>query len=59
MVNENTFYEKAGDRDERYENLVHQVAVADPEWTLEFLRWLRARGQHAFRVACLRRAAAR
>src|SRR5690348_18493823 len=41
MVGENTFYEKAGDRDDRYEHLVHQVAVADAGWTLGFLRWLR------------------
>jgi hypothetical protein len=41
MVGEDTFYEKAGDRDERYERLVAQVAVADPDWTLGFLRWLR------------------
>jgi hypothetical protein len=41
MVGENTFYEKAGDRDERYEHLIHEVAVADPVWTAGFLRWLR------------------
>jgi hypothetical protein len=41
MVGENTFYEKAGQRDARYEQLVAQVAVADPDWTLRFLRWLR------------------
>lgn len=44
MVGENTFYEKASDRDERYERLVHQVAVADPDWTRRFLGWLRAEG---------------
>jgi hypothetical protein len=44
MVGENTFYEKAGDRDERYENLVGQVAVADPDWTGRFLAWLRDEG---------------
>lgn len=42
MVGENTFYEKAGTRDARYEQLVGQVAVADPEWMIGFLRWLRA-----------------
>jgi hypothetical protein len=41
MVSENTFYEKAGQRDERYEQLVAQVAVADPDWTGRFLGWLR------------------
>jgi hypothetical protein len=42
FVGEKTFYEKAGDRDARYERLVGEVAVADPGWTLDFLRWLRA-----------------
>lgn len=41
MVGEDTFYEKASDRDARYEQLVAQVAVDDPDWTLGFLRWLR------------------
>jgi hypothetical protein len=41
MVGERTFYEKAGDRDARYEELVREVAVADPEWTAGFLGWLR------------------
>jgi hypothetical protein len=44
MVGEDTFYEKAGTRDARYEQLVAQVAVADPAWMLGFLRWLRADG---------------
>lgn len=44
MVGENTFYEKAADRDDRYEALVHQIAVEDPEWTTAFLRWLRSEG---------------
>jgi hypothetical protein len=41
MVGENTFYEKADQRDERYEQLVRQVAVADAGWMLGFLGWLR------------------
>jgi len=41
MVGEDTFYEKAGQRDERYERLVAQVAVADADWTGRFLGWLR------------------
>lgn len=41
MVGENTFYEKATDRDARYEALVAQVAVADPDWSGRFLAWLR------------------
>ncbi|MGX6605958.1 TROVE domain-containing protein [Micromonosporaceae bacterium Da 78-11] len=41
FVGEDTFYEKAGDRDRRYAALVHRVALADPEWTARFLHWLR------------------
>ena len=41
MVSEDTFYESAGDRDNRFEQLVHQVAVEDPSWTAAFLNWLR------------------
>jgi len=44
MVGEDTFYEKAGTRDARYEQLVAHVAVTDPAWTLGFLRWLRTDG---------------
>lgn len=44
MVGENTFYEKAGERDERYERLIAQVAVEDQDWTGRFLGWLRAEG---------------
>lgn len=41
FVGEDTFYEKAGDRDGRFSRLVKAVAVADPEWTARFLGWLR------------------
>lgn len=41
MVGEDTFYEKAGDRDERFRALVHQVAVEDGDWLARFLPWLR------------------
>lgn len=44
MVGERTFYETADHRDERYETLIHQVAVADPQWTAGFLGWLRGEG---------------
>lgn len=44
MVGERTFYESAGDRDERYEKLIHQVAVEDPQWMAGFLGWLRGEG---------------
>lgn len=42
MVGEQTFYETAGDRDTRYTELVHAVAVADPDWMRGFLGWLRS-----------------
>ena len=42
MVGEDTFYESADVRDERYRTLVHAVAVTDPEWMLRFVTWLRA-----------------
>src|SRR5690349_12992404 len=41
MVGEDTFYESANDRDRRYVELVHEVAVADPAWLLAFVGWLR------------------
>ncbi|WBB94105.1 TROVE domain-containing protein [Verrucosispora sp. WMMC514] len=41
MVAEKTFYESADTRDERYERLIGQVAVADPAWMLGFVGWLR------------------
>lgn len=44
MVGEDTFYESADDRDSRYAELVHAVAVADPQWTAGFLGWLRGEG---------------
>lgn len=42
MGDEDTFYELGGDRDSRYAGLVRSVAVADPQWTLGFLAWLRS-----------------
>jgi hypothetical protein len=44
MVGENTFYENADARDERYEQLVAQVGVDDQDWTTRFLEWLRNEG---------------
>jgi hypothetical protein len=44
MVGEDSFYEKAGDRDERYARLVRQAAVEDPVWTAGLLKWLRSDG---------------
>lgn len=42
MVGESTFYESGDARDNRYRDLIHTVAVADLEWTTEFLSWLRS-----------------
>ena len=39
-----TFYEKGGDRDDRYTQLIHTLAVEDPAWCVDFLRWLRGDG---------------
>ena len=41
FVGEDTFYEKATDRDRRYASLVQRVALDDPQWMARFLRWLR------------------
>lgn len=41
MVAERTFYETPDARDERFETLVHECALADPVWTARMLRWLR------------------
>jgi hypothetical protein len=41
MVGEDTFYESAGGRDNRFAALVRAVAVADPGWTAAFVAWLR------------------
>jgi hypothetical protein len=38
---EDTFYEKAGDRNQRFIELVHRVAGEDPDWLGQFLPWLR------------------
>ncbi|GAB2599701.1 TROVE domain-containing protein [Streptomyces capparidis] len=42
MVGEQTFYESAEGRDDRYRTLVRQLAVEDPAWTARLLRWLRS-----------------
>ncbi len=61
MVGEDTFYEKARDRDDRFRRLVHQVAVEDVEWLTGFLPWLRgtANMRTAPIVAALEAVAAR
>ncbi|WP_432830313.1 TROVE domain-containing protein [Dactylosporangium sp. CA-092794] len=41
LVGEDTFYERAGERDERFARLVGQVAVDGVDWLTRFVRWLR------------------
>lgn len=45
FVSQNTFYETGDQRDDRYQRLVRELAVEDPEWTAAFLRWLRGDAQ--------------
>lgn len=42
MVGENTFYESAGERDDRYTNLIAQVAIENFDWLSRMLVWLRS-----------------
>ncbi|MFE0794805.1 TROVE domain-containing protein [Streptomyces mutabilis] len=44
FVGQETFYERGGDRDDRYTQLVRTLAVTDPAWCVDFLRWLRSDG---------------
>jgi TROVE domain len=44
FVSQDTFYESGGQRDDRFTQLVRQLAVADPEWTAGLLGWLRGEG---------------
>ena len=37
FVGEDTFYEKATDRDRRYAALVRRMALEDPQWMARFL----------------------
>ena len=41
MVGQDTFYEKAQDRDDRFRALVRTVAETDPVWLTGFIPWLR------------------
>ena len=41
MVGEDTFYEPAADRDSRFAELVHTVALLDAHWIGRFIPWLR------------------
>ena len=44
FVGQDAFYEKGGVRDDRYTQLVRQLAVEDPAWTVGLLGWLRGEG---------------
>ncbi|MEU0658451.1 TROVE domain-containing protein [Streptomyces lavendulocolor] len=44
FVTQETFYESAGERDDRFAALVRRLAVEDPEWTAGLLGWLRGEG---------------
>ncbi|MGH3632238.1 MAG: TROVE domain-containing protein, partial [Sciscionella sp.] len=41
MVGQDAFYESGEGRDNRYAHLIHQLAVSDPAWTYNLLKWLR------------------
>lgn len=41
FVSEDTFYESAQTRDDRFARLVHQVTAEDPDWVAQFIPWLR------------------
>lgn len=41
MVAEDTFYESAGGRDDRFAALIHQVTAEDPGWIAGFVPYLR------------------
>jgi hypothetical protein len=41
MVGEDTFYESADERDERFRDLVHAAVAQDAEWVARFVPWLR------------------
>jgi TROVE domain len=40
-MGDGSFYESAPERDQRFRELVHKVAVTDPEWMAGFIPWLR------------------
>lgn len=41
MVGEDTYYESAGDRDQRFRDLVHAATKQDPDWVAQFTGYLR------------------
>ncbi|MFI2422568.1 TROVE domain-containing protein [Streptomyces sp. NPDC018955] len=44
FVTQQTFYETGDDRDDRFAELVRELAVSDPSWTAGLLDWLRGEG---------------
>lgn len=44
LAGEQTYYEAASAREQRFEKLVSTVAISDPEWIFNFLQWLRGTG---------------
>ncbi|MFF8831294.1 TROVE domain-containing protein [Streptomyces sp. NPDC015131] len=44
FVSQNAFYENGGQRDDRYTQLIHALAVEDPDWVTDMLTWLRGEG---------------
>lgn len=44
LVSQDTFYERAAARDDRFTSLVHDVAIHDPNWMKAFITWLRNDG---------------
>lgn len=51
FMGQDSFYEKAKDRDNRFVHLVRTVAVEDPVWMLHFVKWLR--GEANIRTAAM------
>lgn len=41
LAGEDTFYESAGHREDRWRDLIHRVTADDPQWVADFLAWLR------------------
>ncbi|WP_034091178.1 TROVE domain-containing protein [Streptacidiphilus albus] len=44
LVGQDTYYERGGQRDDRFTRLVRSLAVEDPAWTAGLLAWLRGDG---------------
>ncbi|NUP46144.1 MAG: TROVE domain-containing protein [Catenulispora sp.] len=53
FVGTDTFYETGGQRDDRFTQLVRQLAVEDPAWTAGLLGWLRSPSGGNMRTAAI------